>query len=66
MVSSFEVSGRLKERRDLVRKQLDKKFGPLPQVVLDRLGTLTAERLEEIALSFTEAATLKDLGLTDE
>ena len=66
MVSSFEVSGRLKATRDIVRKQLAKKFGELPQVTLDRLYLLPVERLEEIALSFTDVATLKELGLTDE
>ena len=66
MVNSFDVSGRLRATRDLVRKQLQKKFGELPQVTLDRLYALPVERLEEIALSYTEAATLKDLGLTDE
>lgn len=66
VVNSIEERGRLKATRELVRKQLQKKFGELPKAVLDRLILLPVERLEEIALSYTEAATLKDLGLTDE
>lgn len=66
VVNSIEARGHLKGTRDLVRKMLTKKFGELPQVTLDRLYRVTPERLEEIALSYTDAATLKDLGLTDE
>ena len=43
MVSSFEISGRLKATREIVRKQLTKKFGELPQAALDRINTLPVE-----------------------
>jgi hypothetical protein len=66
MVSSFEISGRLNAMRDIARKLLQKKFGELPQAVLDRLLMLPVERLEEIALSYTDVASLKELGLADE
>lgn len=66
MVSSFEISGHLKGTRDIVCKLLEKKFGPLPQLARDQLAVQTAEQLEKIALSYTEAASLKELGLTDE
>ncbi|MCI0700213.1 MAG: DUF4351 domain-containing protein [Planctomycetia bacterium] len=66
MVNSFEVSGALRATRNLVRKLLEKKFGPLPEAVFDRLCMLPIERLEEIALSYTDVTSLKDLGLTDE
>lgn len=66
VVNSIEERARVKTTRDIARKLLQKKFGELPQVTLDRLYALPVERLEEIALSYTEAATLKDLGLTDE
>src|SRR5262249_50961245 len=45
MVNSFEVSGATRAARDIVRKLLIKKFGALPQVVLDKLYTYTAEQL---------------------
>jgi len=57
--------GRLKGKREIVRMQLEKKFGQLPQIALDRINTLPIQRLE-IALSYTDVATLKELGLTDE
>jgi hypothetical protein len=66
MVSSFEISGRLKEKREIVRKLLDKKFGPLPEGVQQRLWLLSGERLDEIVLAVLDATSLKELGLTDE
>jgi hypothetical protein len=66
MVGTFKEQGRLLGQRELLRKLLEKKFGPLPPAAIDRLDALSAEKLEEVALSYTEAATLKDLGLADE
>ena len=66
MVNSIKEQGRVLGQRELLRKQLQKKFGELPQVTLDRLSELSVEQLEEIGLSYTDVATLKDLGLTDE
>ena len=66
VVNSIEERARVKTTRDIARKLLQKKFGELPQVTLTRLYELPVERLEEIALSYTEAASLKELGLTDE
>lgn len=59
MVSVFEERG----VRRLVRQQLDKKFGPLGQDVLDRLDRLPFEKVEEIALAFADAKSLAELGL---
>ncbi len=66
MVSSFEISGRIKEKRDIVRKLLEVKFAPLPPEVTQRIATLSVERLDEIVLAILTAQSLKDLGLTDE
>ena len=66
MYNTIENKGRLLGKRELVCKQLEKKFGALPQAALDRLDALPVERVEEIALSYTDAASLKELGLTDE
>lgn len=60
------VEGREQERRELVRKQLEKRFGPLSPAALSKLQGMTAERLEEIALSYTEASSLTELGLGDD
>ncbi len=66
VVNTIKEQGRLLGKRELLRKQLEKKFGPLPLPAADRLDALPAERLDEIALSYTDAASLKELGLTEE
>jgi hypothetical protein len=66
MVSSFEISGRIKEKRDIVRKQLEAKFHPLPPDVAQRIATLPVERLDEIIMAVLTAQSLKELGMTDE
>lgn len=66
VVNSLKEDGRRSGTRDIVRKQLAKKFGELPQVTLNRLYELSVERLEEIALALMDANSLKELGLTDE
>jgi hypothetical protein len=63
MATSFEERGRLKGARQMVRKMLDKRFGPLAPDVLQQLETLSIEKLEEIALAFHEAKSLDELGL---
>lgn len=66
MVSSFEISGRFKATRDIVRKLLEVKFHPLPPDVAQRIATLSVERLDEIISGILTAQSLKELGLTDE
>jgi Domain of unknown function (DUF4351) len=66
VVNSIEERGRLLGKRDVLRKQLEKKFGPLPPDVLQRVEALSVERLDEIALSYTDVSSLKELGLTDD
>jgi hypothetical protein len=65
MVNSFEKQGRIKQAREMVQKQLEKKCGALPPAAIDRLKMLPIERLEEIALSYTDVASLQELGLVD-
>jgi hypothetical protein len=66
MESTFEKSGRIKEKRDIVRKLVEKKFPPLPPAVVQKLDTLSAERLDDIILAILTAQSLKELGLADE
>jgi hypothetical protein len=66
MVNSIEERGRVKGLREMVRKQLEKKFGPLTDEPLRRLNALPVERIEEVALAFTDARSLDDLGLGNE
>lgn len=66
MLNSIEERGRIKERRALVTKLLERKFGALPAPVVEKLNGLSPERLEEIALELVGASSLAELGLTDE
>jgi len=66
VVNSIEERGRVKAIREIVRKQLEKKFGSLPTETSEKLATLPVKRLEEIALAYTDVASLKELGLADE
>jgi hypothetical protein len=58
--------GEARGQRNLLRDQLQDRFGPLPPAVLTRLNDLPAERVSEVARSFWKAASLKDLGLSDD
>lgn len=62
MVNSFRVSG----RREVLHMQLEKKFGELPLVALERLYRLSIEQLDQLAVALLDAKSLKELGLTDE
>ena len=64
MVNSIEERGRVRGKREIVRKQLDKKFGPLSSDTLAKLETLPVERLEEISLALFDAKSLDELGLS--
>jgi hypothetical protein len=45
----------------LLRRQLDKKFGPVPAWVEERLSKATVPEIEDLALRLLDAATLDDL-----
>jgi hypothetical protein len=64
VVNSIKEQGRVLGKRDIVRKQLDKKFGPLSSDTLAKLETLPVERLEEISLALFDAKSLDELGLS--
>ena len=55
--------GELKGLRRLLRRQLEKKFGPLSPEALRRFETWTAERLEDVGLASIDARSLDELGL---
>jgi len=57
--------GRLQEKRELVARQLARKFHPLPESVVGMLEAIPAERLDEIALNLIDAKSLEELGLVD-
>jgi hypothetical protein len=47
----------------VVRRMLEKKFGPLSPPVLRRLELLKRLQLEELSLALLDARSLEDLGL---
>jgi hypothetical protein len=57
--------GREEERRNVLRLQLEHRFGKLTGEVLQRLETLSPERVREVLLAFADAPSLKALGLED-
>jgi hypothetical protein len=51
---------------NLVRRQLEKRFGQLPPRVLARLEALSPGRLEELSLALLDARSLEELGLEND
>jgi hypothetical protein len=64
MLTSFE-KGTIEGQRRLLQKQLEKRFGPLPPAVVERLRSWPYEDLEELGERLLEAHSLKELGLED-
>ena len=60
------VLGRQEGRLELVRRQLEKRFGPLPDAARQKLESLTAEQIDDIGLAMLDASTLEELGLSHE
>lgn len=58
--------GHLLGRRDVVRDQLEARFGPLPPEVALKVAVLPHERLKEVSIAILTAQSLKELGLADE
>jgi hypothetical protein len=52
-----------KGQRRVLRRQLEKRFGPLASPTLARLESLSAERVEELCLAVLDARSLGELGL---
>lgn len=65
MATGWLERGRETGIRAMVRKQLEKKFGPLPADAAVRLDTLPIERVEEIGLGVIDARSLGELGLAE-
>jgi hypothetical protein len=64
-LTTFE-RGEIKGRRELARKMLETKFGPLPEPALRRLEEWPADRLDALGVALVgESPTLAKLGLVD-
>ncbi|HQU42446.1 MAG: hypothetical protein B7Z73_02055 [Planctomycetia bacterium 21-64-5] len=59
----IELRGVLKGQRELLRDQLEARFGPLPPAAVDRLQTWPSDRLKELARALMTATSLEELGL---
>jgi hypothetical protein len=57
--------GRDAERHDLLRIQLEARFGPLSPQAGQRLESLPADRLHELVVDVLKAQSLRELGLED-
>jgi len=50
-------------KRDLLRQQLENRFGPLTEQAREELEKWTLERIEKAGLSILNARTIEDVGL---
>jgi hypothetical protein len=55
--------GEVRGERKVLRRQLEKKFGPLSPEAIHRLDNWPAELLEEVADKILDARSLEELGL---
>lgn len=68
MTTTFEkglAQGMTQGRREMLQIQLEAKFGPLSEQVLQRLAACSLEQLNELARAVLTAPSLKELGLED-
>jgi hypothetical protein len=64
VVNSIKEQGRVLGKREMLRKMLEKRFGPLSDDTLRELETLPMERLDELSLAIFDAKSLEELGLS--
>ena len=53
--------GRQEGRQDILKRQLEKRFGPIPGWVEARFSSLSTDELEDLAVRLLDAAKLEDL-----
>jgi hypothetical protein len=53
--------GRQEGRQAMLRRQLEKRFGPMPQWVEKRLASLNIDDLDEVAIRVLDASSFEDL-----
>ncbi len=64
-ILSHEVIGPaiLQGRQEILRKQIEKRFGPIPQWVDARLAGFSASELDDVAVRLLDDVSLEDLFL---
>ncbi|HVA45317.1 MAG TPA: DUF4351 domain-containing protein [Pirellulales bacterium] len=55
--------GKVEGQRELLRKQLEARFGPLPPAVAARLQESPSDRLTDLGCALLSAASIEELGL---
>ena len=65
LIGSLFKKGLEQAERRLLRKLIERRFGPLTAAVQKRLEDWPAERLEELGLKILDARSLQELGLED-
>jgi len=55
------LQGRQEGRQDILKRQLEKRFGPLPGWAEARLSSFSTHELEDLAVRLLDAAKLEDL-----
>ena len=60
-----EARGLEQGQRKILALQLEERFGPLRPEVQERLESLSAEQLTELARGLLRAKSLQELGLAD-
>lgn len=63
LLDHVEQRGLLKGQRDLLRKQLEARFGPLPSSVVVQLESWPSDRLTNLGCALLSATSLDELGL---
>lgn len=53
--------GRQEGQLDLLRRQIERRFGPVPSWVMQSLSQRSAQDLEQVGIRLFDAATLEDL-----
>jgi hypothetical protein len=61
----FFAKGLEKGQREILRMQIDERFGPLSPAVLERIEQLPAEQLKPLGKALVHAQSLRDLGLEE-
>lgn len=57
--------GKLEGQREILRKQLETRFGKLPSSVVDQLQSWPSDRLTDLGCALLTANSLGELGLGD-
>jgi hypothetical protein len=67
MLTIYEERGIIKGKRNMLLRQMRKKFGELPEAVVMRLQAIQAdEELDQILDRVLEAHSLAEIGLPDD